>query len=288
LIVGMANHTVLCRADGTEIPIDDSAAPIRDAAGSLIGVVMVFRDVTQQRKMDSALRTTEKLAAAGRLAATVAHEINNPLEAVTNLMYLLRSDPGITEAGKKLLEMADEQLRRVAHTTKQTLAFYKDTRKPEPVVVSTAVQRVLEFYKSKLSAKNITVECKANGVEVFAPVGEIVQVMSNLIANGIDALHEDGRLKISVVDAGDMAVIGVEDDGSGIESAFHEKIFEPFFTTKKDVGTGLGLWISRNIVEHLGGAIAVATPTSGKGTRFEIRLPLYSAEKSSGATANIA
>ena len=155
LIVGMANHTVLCRADGTEIPIDDSAAPIRDAAGNLIGVVMVFRDVTEQRKMDSALRTTEKLAAAGRLAATVAHEINNPLEAVTNLMFLLPNDAGITEAGRKLLEMADEQLRRVAHTTKQTLAFYRDTKKPEAVVLSSACSRVLEIYKSKLSAKNI-------------------------------------------------------------------------------------------------------------------------------------
>lgn len=288
LIVGMANHTLLCRADGTEMPIDDSAAPIRDAAGNLIGVVMVFRDVTEQRKMDSALRTTEKLAAAGRLAATVAHEINNPLEAVTNLMFLLRNDPGITEAGRKLLEMADEQLRRVAHTTKQTLAFYKDTRRAEPVVLSTAIERVLEIYKSKLSAKNITVDCRANGVEVFAPLGEVVQVVSNLIANAIDSLRDDGRLEITVDADGDAAILAVEDDGSGIEPALQEKIFEPFFTTKKDVGTGLGLWISRNIVEHLGGTITLATPESGKGARFEVRLPLYSAERSSGATANIA
>ena len=159
---------------------------------------MVFRDVTEQRKMDSALRTTEKLAAAGRLAATVAHEINNPLEAVTNLMFLLRNDAGITEAGRKLLEMADEQLRRVAHTTKQTLAFYKDTRKPEPIMLSKAIERVLEIYGSKLSAKSITVDRKADGVEVFAPLGEVVQVLSNLIANAIDALRDDGHIDITV------------------------------------------------------------------------------------------
>jgi PAS domain S-box-containing protein len=287
-IVGMANQTVLCREDGTEVPIDDSAAPIRNAAGNLIGVVMVFRDVAEQRKMDSALRTTEKLAAAGRLAATVAHEINNPLEAVTNLMFLLRSDPGITESGKKLLEMADEQLRRVAHTTKQTLAFYRDTRKPECVVLSSACSRVLEIYKSKLSAKNITVDCGHSDIAVFAPLGEVVQVLSNLIANAIDAMREEGHLGITIGAEGETAVIGVEDDGGGIDESVAEKIFEPFFTTKKDVGTGLGLWISRNIVEHLGGTLALGDHASGKGSRFEVRLPMYAAEKSSGATANIA
>jgi PAS domain S-box-containing protein len=287
-IVGIANHTVLCRADGTEIPIDDSAAPIRDAAGDLIGVVMVFRDVTEQRKMDAALRTTEKLAAAGRLAATVAHEINNPLEAVTNLMFLLRNDASISEAGRKLLEMADEQLRRVAHTTKQTLAFYRDTGKGEAVVLTAACRRVLEIYKSKLAAKNITVECDSNDIAVFAPTGEVVQVLSNLIANAIDALREGGRLAVTVAAEGETAVIAVEDDGDGIDESLAEKVFEPFFTTKKDVGTGLGLWISRNIVEHLGGTITISRPGSGKGARFEVRMPAYRAEKSSGASAKFA
>jgi PAS domain S-box-containing protein len=130
-IVGLANHTVVRHRNGSLIPIEDSAAPIRDDAGKLVGVVLVFRDATADRKSQEILRKTEKIAAAARLAATVAHEINNPLEAVSNLVYLAKLRPGMPDQALEDLNLAEQELNRVSHVTRQTLGFYREANQPD-------------------------------------------------------------------------------------------------------------------------------------------------------------
>ncbi|MGA3316412.1 MAG: CHASE3 domain-containing protein [Candidatus Korobacteraceae bacterium] len=274
--VGLANHTVLRRADGTEVAIDDSAAPIRNAQGELIGVVLVFRDVSKQRAVDAALRNAEKLATAGRFAATIAHEINNPLEAIMNLLFLLNRDSGLSSEGRGYLSLAEQELNRVAAVARQTLAFYKDNTSPAPVNISNLLDEILAFYGRRIEARKIhVIRNYRNHSQFVGSAGEIRQVFSNLILNSIDALPPDGVLTLNVSDdnGGRPAVrVEVEDNGSGIQPDHLSKIFEPFFTTKKDVGTGLGLWSAKNLVEkHEGQLLAEC---SGGKTRLTVLLPV--------------
>lgn len=279
-IVGLANHTVLVRGDGSEIAIDDSAAPILDRSGKITGVVLVFRDVSAQRQVEKAMRITEKLAATGKLAATVAHEINNPLEAAANLLYLMRDESGLTPEGAQYLKLAEEQLARVAHITKQTLAFYRDPRQPEPLSLSAVCERIVDLYRPRFKNKGLQLNAEYDsGIMVFATEGEVSQVISNLVANAIDATAPKGSVAIRVGRGDDHnGVISVSDDGCGIavQNAVH--IFEPFFTTKKDVGTGLGLWVSKEIVEKLGGTIEVTSDGENRGATFAVSLPLYDSQ----------
>ena len=280
-VVGLASHTMLIARDGKELAIDDSAAPIRDAQGELIGVVLVFRDVTTERRSEEILRRTDKLAAAARLAATMAHEINNPLAAVVNLIYIAKITPGAPPALLKHLTMAEHELERVTHITRQALGFYRESSLPEPVDVATLVESVLNFYSHKISAKNITVKRSLDGCEpVVGIAGELRQAISNLIANAIDAVDRNGIIMVSAQSNSDgeerTVEVMVADDGPGIDDKNIERLFEPFFTTKKDVGTGLGLWATKEIVERHGGSIAVHPRHPGNGIRgaaFKIQLP---------------
>ena len=280
-IVGLANHTVLVRGDGSEIAIDDSAAPILDRSGKITGVVLVFRDVSAQRQVEKAMRISEKLAATGKLAATVAHEINNPLEAAANLLFLMRDDAGLSPEGVQYLKLAEEQLARVAHITKQTLAFYRDPRQPEPLLLSAVCERIIDLYRPRFKNKGLELNAEYdNGLRVFATEGEVSQVISNLVANAIDATKPKGSVAIRVARGNDhQGVISVSDDGCGIAVQNAVRIFEPFFTTKKDVGTGLGLWVSKEIVEKLGGTIEVTSDGENRGATFAVSLPLYDSQK---------
>ncbi|HMG86679.1 MAG TPA: CHASE3 domain-containing protein [Terracidiphilus sp.] len=274
--MGLANHTVLRRADGTLTPIDDSAAPIRDDSGNLIGVVLVFRDITSDRKTERVLRNTEKLNAAARLSATVAHEINNPLEAAVNLVYLVRMTPALPEDTVRQLAQAEQELERVAHLTRQTLGFFRDKNAPGPVQMEALVESVLRIYSNKMRSKRITIhrrfeECPPiRGVE-----NEIMQVVSNLISNAADAAATGGVVAITLKcleEAGKSTVyMKVEDDGPGVADEHKDRIFEPFFTTKQDVGTGLGLWVSREIIERHGGTIQLVKREDGaQGAAFSV------------------
>jgi PAS domain S-box-containing protein len=276
-VVGLANHTILIRADGSEIAIDDSAAPILDRSGKITGVVLVFRDVSKERQVERAMRTSEKLAAAGKLAATVAHEINNPLEAAANLLYLLRDEASISAEGSQYLKLAEEQLARVAHITKQTLAFYRDPRRPELLQLSAVCERILELYRPRFKNKALAVRSEyEKDLTVFATEGEVAQVISNLVSNAIDASEPEGEVIVRVARGNDhQGVISVTDTGCGISVHDAAKIFEPFFTTKKDVGTGLGLWVSKEIVEKLGGTIEVNSAGEDQGATFSVSLPLH-------------
>ncbi len=275
-IVGLANHTVLIRKDGSEIPIDDSAAPIRDVHGEIIGVVMVFRDVTEQRRSEAVLINAQKLASVGRLAATIAHEINNPLAAVTNLLFLAKSTEDPTQA-RSYLETAEQELRRASEITKQTLSFARREDKREQVGFARVIEEVLALHANKIKGKNVRVETRVvEQASVFASKSEIRQVLGNLVGNALDALAQDGvlhiRLKSISWGTQPSVRIVVADNGHGIARDHLRHIFEPFFTTKKDVGTGLGLWISRQIVSAHGGCAHVRSRV-GSGTVMVVCWP---------------
>ena len=295
-VVGLANHTVVQNTDGHLIPIEDSAAPIRDDASRLIGVVLVFRDVTEERKAQEMMRKTEKLAAAARLSATVAHEINNPLEAVVNLVYIAKGEPGMPPAAEETLAQAEQELDRIAHLTRQTLAFYRESSTVQRVDISAIIESVLKVYSSRLRNKAITVhrDYGETPALLFVP-GELKQVVSNLISNAADAVSRKGNIVVRtrlVEDAnGQQAEIEVEDDGPGVPSENLDRIFEPFFTTKQDVGTGLGLWITKEIVNRYGGSISVRKASDdgdGRGAIFTLALPANAAVAASAKDDDLA
>jgi PAS domain S-box-containing protein len=281
LIVGLANHTVLERTDGTLTPIEDSAAPIRDSRNRIVGVVLVFRDATQDRKSQELVRKSEKLAAAARFAATVAHEINNPLEAVGNLIYIAKGTPEMPAAGLELLATAEQELERVSHITRQTLGFFREPKAKQPVDLPGVVESVLRIYANRITNKHIRIEREFGECPpIQGLAGELTQVVSNLIANATDAVGNGGtiRVKLECLEgAGDKIVqVSIADNGPGISPQHREKIFEPFFTTKKDVGTGLGLWVTKEIVDRHGGRIEVdsVSDNGSSGTTFSVLLPL--------------
>ncbi len=279
-IVGLANHTVLQHTNGRMIPIEDSAAPIHDDEGQLVGVVLVFRDATHERKSQEILRKTEKLAAAARLAATVAHEINNPLEAVGNLIYLAKTRPDLPPDVACDLALAEQELERVSHITRQTLGFYRESKSPAALDVPALQDSVLKLYSNKFKSKNINLVLR---LEECPPIlgwpGELKQLMSNLVSNAADAVDARGTLKIEAYcvehDDGQAVRFRVEDDGPGIAPENRSRIFEPFFTTKKDVGTGLGLWVAKEIAQRHGGTIEVESRHGDglHGTVFTVLLP---------------
>jgi PAS domain S-box-containing protein len=280
-IVGLANHTVLQRSDGAMIPIEDSAAPIRDDRERLVGVVLVFRDATYERKSQELLRKSEKLAAAARLSATVAHEINNPLEAVGNLLFLAKGTAGVPAAAADYLRLAEQELERISHITRQTLGFYRESKVPDEIDVAALVESVLKIYSNKLRTKNIKLERHFDKCPlIHGLAGELKQVVANLVSNAADAAPENGTIRVGLscveTSEGKMVEVSVQDDGPGIRPEHHEMIFEPFFTTKKDVGTGLGLWVSKEIVDRHGGRIqALSLNGDGlSGALFNVHLPL--------------
>ncbi len=424
-VVGMANHTLLQRRDGSKIPIDDSAAPIRTANGTEAGIVLIFRDVTERRQLEkqerklfeqtwtaeqemrdllavydeqtkalslaqqagksaawvmdvekqevkwlpggfeifgmpfsdfagkvrpismvepedqpivemalkrtletgvpficefrlrwpngelhwqeargvpdpenrhiirgttfditerkhaeSSLLRVEKLAAVGRISSTIAHEINNPLAAVTNLLYLALLDTSLGTTIRGYLSTAQEELSRLANITRLTLSYARPQVQPREVDPVEVIESVLFLFRIRLEAKGIRVVrlFPANGaIKVSLYVDELQRILTNLMANAIDAVGISGGIVQLVVEAnGAGAVIAIEDNGVGIPDDRRERIFEPFFTTKEEVGTGIGLWVTKELVEKNGGSISFTSATRDEGTRtrFELRFPL--------------
>jgi PAS domain S-box-containing protein len=410
-VVELDNHTALISRDGSEIPIEDSAAPILDSTGKLVGVVVVFHDVTEKRRAQEALRLSEekfgkafagnpaaialtrledglvldindtwvalsgysreeaighsgrklniwptpeaaarfvkelrekgslrgweqeflkksgevfvaelsaqilvvggeklilstvvdmtarkraeaalvraeKLAAVGRMAATVAHEINNPLAAVMNSIYIALLDTALDETTRQHLRTAEQELVRVANLTRQTLAFYRDHSVAESTSVGDLLEEVLRTYEHKLRNKHVQVTKEiAVQINVTTMVGELRQALSNIVANSIDALPDGGRLSIrahgtSVDGLQRRLMITMADNGAGIAPELRECIFDPFFTTKAEIGTGLGLWVTRELLRKNGGSIRMRS-RPGVGTAFTIFLPMPAAPRDS-------
>ncbi len=273
------------RKDGTRITVDISLSPIRNERGVVVGGSSIAHDITAQRRSEEALRRNEKLATAGRLAAAVAHEINNPLEAVTNLMYLARHHP---EKQGQYLGMAEKEVQRVAAIAQQMLGFVRESSSPSPLNVAATLDDVLLLYMRPLSEKHIQIDKIYNpAVEIRGFAGELRQLFSNLILNALDALDDGGHLTLHVTRGREWsdddragayrtgARITIADNGSGIQHHDLTRIFEPFYSTKGDAGTGLGLWLSHGIVQKHQGSIRVRSRTTAgsSGTVFSVFLP---------------
>jgi PAS domain S-box-containing protein len=256
--------------------------PRREADGTISGIIVLGVDVTESKRAEQALMQTEKLAAVGRLASSIAHEINNPLESVTNLLYLARETSWNLET-RNYLEIADRELRRVSVIANQTLRFHKQSSRPQLITSNDLIGSAISIYQGRLVNSNVEVEKRIRTTsQVLCFEGEIRQVLSNLISNAIDAMHpHGGRLLMRSREGTDGKtgrkglILTVADTGSGMSPATTAKIFEPFFTTKEIGGTGLGLWVSHEIVERHGGTLAVRSSQreGHSGTVFILFLP---------------
>lgn len=276
-IVALANHTMLIRKDGSELHIADSGAPIRGKTGETAGIVLVFRDVTLERRTQEALLANEKLAVAGRLAATIAHEIHNPLDSVSNLLYLMRTGSDAEES-RQFMAMAEQELTRVTQISRAMLGLYRESKTPVKVDLREMLQEILLLMDRKMVDQGVTVHAELpDPVTVDGFPAELRQVFSNLITNAAEAAGKGGEVWITIspepagVGFGSIrtqagATVKVRDDGPGIAPEVLEQMFQPFFTTKGEHGTGLGLWVSRGIVNKHGGSIRVESQTAEAGS----------------------
>jgi PAS domain S-box-containing protein len=263
------------RGDGSYRWVLARAQPLIDAMGKVEHWFGTSTDIDDRKAQENLLLRAEKLAAAGRLAATVAHEINNPLEAVGNLIYLALHEPELPPISRGYLRMANEELRRVGHIVSQTLGFYRESSTPQPVDLSALVNDVLALYQRKLDARQIRVTRNMESVTVEGVAGELRQVAANLLSNALDAMEPYGVLAVEVRLQREQVRLSISDTGHGIATTLLEHIFEPFFTTKKDAGTGLGLWVVKGIVEKHRGQLDVISSQKEEdhGTAFVMTLP---------------
>lgn len=275
-IVTLANHALLLRRDGTEVPIADSGAPIRGRSGMLHGVVMVVRDVSVERRTQEALLAQERLASAGRLAATLAHEIHNPLDAVAGLLYLMQQ--GASEAETtEFLSLAQDELSRVTEISRAMLGMHREATAPIRLDLRQLLHDVLLLLRQRALKTNVAIDAVLpRDIVVEGYPAELKQVFTNLLTNALEAVGEGGEVMLQVTRGSEDGVeVVVRDNGPGISPELQERLFTPFVTTKGEHGTGLGLWISRGIVAKHGGSLTLESTTdpSGHGTTVRVHLP---------------
>ncbi len=260
----------LRRHDGQYLWFLHRATPRREADGKILEWIGTSTDIALQKRTEEALRQTEKLAAVGRLAASMAHEINNPLASVTNLLYLVNQNESLDDAARQYVKMAQEELARVSEVTTQTLRFHRQSTSASPTRISELLDAVLALYRSRITASSIEVYREYDRPQLLTcRAGEIRQALANVIANSIDALSRGGRLRIRKrvsrrwSGAGEAGLrITIADNGRGIDVENRGRIFEPFFTTKGLIGTGLGLWVTKDLIVQRHGQIAFRSSTT--------------------------
>lgn len=247
------------------------------------GLSVYFRDISERKRTEEALLRSEKLASVGRMAATIAHEINNPLAAITNTLFLARMQADEPALVREFLDVAEDELKRITHITRQTLGFYRESSSPMTLSVNEVMDSAVDLMKSKIGTKRAVIEKKWKGdVEASAIGGELRQVFSNLLGNSLDAIDEGGIIKLRISsgagfkDGPRTVRITVADNGKGITETSKPHIFEPFFTTKGTVGTGLGLWVTKQIIDKHHGKVRMRSSTDGarRGTVFMVTLPV--------------
>ena len=272
--------------DGSLRWVESQGRCQRNSEGQVTRVVGVLADITSRKQQEEAMLRAEKLAVAGRLAASVAHEINNPLEAVANLLYLI-SHAETAETARTQAQQALDELMRVSLITQQTLKFHRQTGAPKVTQLSEVVQTVLALFRGRLKTSQILAELQVEGeVSIACMPGEMQQIFANLISNAIDSMPRGGRLLIKLRpshDWRDRRIAGMRvtlcDSGAGMDQATMQRIFEPFFTTKTETGTGLGMWVVAQLVERHHGQVRVwSTQRVGaSATVISVFLPLGAA-----------
>jgi PAS domain S-box-containing protein len=267
-----------CARDGRELVVASRLA--LKAQGTAI--LEINRDITSQLQAEEALRNAERLAAMGRVAGIIAHEINNPLEAISNTFYLLRDHPSLDTEARRYAQMGEEEILRLSHITRQTLGFYRESKHPVEISIAQLLDDILELQLRRLEFNNIVLEkrYRGNGRVYGFPV-ELKQVFLNLIGNAVQAMPDGGKLRLHAFESsrrGDRPAgtwVSVCDTGIGIDAEHARHLFEPFFTTKSAKGTGLGLWISKGIVQKYGGTISFRSlrVSDKSATCFQVFLP---------------
>jgi PAS domain S-box-containing protein len=273
-------ETVRLSKSGARIEVSLTISPIQDADGHVVGASKIAREIGQRKQLERLLVQTEKIVATARMAATIAHEINNPLEAIVNLIYLARMHASVDDEVREHLELAEQEIERVSLIARQTLGYFRESTHAGSEQISIVVEEVLTVYRSKLAHARIAVRRSFfPAASIVVRKGELTQVFANLLANAIDAMPDGGDLSIMIaqefVSGRPGVMLHFVDSGVGIPEGQREKIFEPFFTTKQERGTGIGLWISRQLVESHGGTLSVTSSTEPDehGTSFSVFLP---------------
>lgn len=272
-------ETVRVKKSGERVDVSLSISPVRDESGQIIGAAKILRDISANKALELSLLQAEKIAATGRIAATIAHEINNPLEAIVNLLYLAR-DQATDPAQIDYLTAAESEVSRVSHIAKQTLGYYRDPLRVINSSLSEIAAEAIRIYEPRCRAAGIHLQsCLDPTPPITLRKGEIMQVISNLISNAIYAMPSGGILSIVVRRTGpleDGVVLSIEDTGVGIAPEKLPLIFSAFYTTRSTVGTGIGLFVAKQFIEGHGGRIDVESDTgaSSHGTRMSIFLPL--------------
>jgi PAS domain S-box-containing protein len=263
---------------GQTLEVSLTLSPIRDAQGRIVGASKILRDISNAKSVEQALLQAEKLAATGRMAATIAHEINNPLEAVTNLLYLIR--PTISgDEGRAYLEAAESELQRVSHIAKQTLGYYREDAAATPVSLNDVIQHAVSIYKPRCQASGIEIiESLKSARKILVRRGEILQVISNLLANSIYALSAGGTIHVDVRESEtepEGVICSVRDNGMGICAEVLPRVFDAFFTTRATIGTGIGLFVAKQLIEGHDGRITIESSQDVRdhGTKVDIFLP---------------
>jgi two-component system, NtrC family, sensor kinase len=260
-------------------------------------ILEVGRDITAQLRAEQALRETERLAAMGRVAGIIAHEINNPLASITNIFYLLRNHSSLDEEAQRFADMAEQELRRVSHITRQTLSFYRESKEPASVLVQELLDDVVDLQERGLHANHIVLKKKyASTCAVQGFPVELRQIFLNLVANAVQAMPDGGYLRLHVRETTDWVLdqrgvaVSVTDTGVGIQPEHAKRLFEPFFSTKATKGTGLGLWISQGIVQKYNGRISFRSYRRREGwiTCFRVFIPVNGTWNAIAATTDAA
>jgi PAS domain S-box-containing protein len=274
-------QTIRMKKSGERMEVSLTISPVKDEQGTIVGAAKILRDITRQKKLESIVHTSERLASVGRLAATVAHEINNPLEAVTNYVYLAKQQPDVPPKIKQYLDAADSALARVSHIAQQTLGFYRENFHPTELVISDVIADVLAIYERKFKYKQLNIDRRIDsGLTISGFEGEMKQMISNLVTNAFDACRDGGRIIIAARSTRRFPsnrhgiCLTVADNGVGISDQDKLNLFTPFFTTKENLGTGLGLWITKELLENREGRVRFRSRTSSpSGTVMSLYIP---------------
>jgi len=289
---GYRVERTLMRYDGSTFPAQLTASLLKPDGHPQPTVLWVVEDISARKAAErettelmTRLINSERLAAAGRMANTLAHEINNPLEALTNLFYLLQTHEDLPTQSRELVEIAAREIERVGHITRSTLSFYRKLP-GRTIDLRTMLEEVVQLFQSRAKQHNVEIATRYTGdIDSAHYDPALRQVFANLVGNALEAMEgSSGHIKVRARLAGDFAVVTVADNGHGIEPVNLQAIFEPFFTTKGERGTGLGLWVTRGIVEEQGGTLRLRSCTTGRrGTTIRIRLPVNAPSKAAAA-----